>query len=157
MSCRMAFLIAAALAVCGCSAHAARDPAAPPAADGSAGASPTVNKLDGTAWRFVEVEGIAVPVAVTATLRFNAGHASGKAGCNAYGATYQIAADGTAHFKRGMSTKMACMQPAGVMQVEHGVFSALGATAKVAIDNGELVLLDAAGKPVAKLARDGTQ
>lgn len=140
------------LTASGCSAQAARDPIPAP----SAATQVTLATLNGTAWRFVEVEGAPVPAAVTATLRLKDGRASGKAGCNAYGATYQIAADGTAHFKQGMSTKMMCVQPAGVMQVEHGVFKALGATVKVAIDDGHLLLLNAAGKPVARLAVDAS-
>jgi heat shock protein HslJ len=138
----------AALALCGCGAYAARDPA--PAAASNMNAT-----LDGTHWKFVEVGGTGVPAGVTATLRLKGGQASGKAGCNAYGASYQISADGAAHFQRTLSTKMACLQPAGAMQVERGVFAALREAVKVEIDHSQLVLLNAANKPVAKLMRAG--
>ena len=146
-------MLMAALAVTGCAAQAARDPGPQAASSASSTASsvPTAASLDGSEWRFVELDGAPVPAGVTATLRFRGGRAAGKAGCNAYGARYQIAADGTATFTQTLSTKMACLQPAGVMHVEQGVFNAFRNTAKVAIANGGLVMLDASGKPLAKL------
>ena len=153
----IALMLIVALTVTGCAAQAARDPAplqaASPASSSASSSVPTVASLDGTEWRFVELDGAAVPTGVNATLRFNHGRAAGKAGCNAYGARYQIAADGTAEFAQTLSTKMACLQPTGAMQVEQGVFNTFRKTAKVEISNGELVMLDAAGKPLAKLQR----
>jgi heat shock protein HslJ len=153
MSRKMILVVATALAVCACGVQAVRDPAAAssPAMPGPHSAD--VAHLDGTQWRFVEVAGMQVPAAVDATMRLHDGHASGKAGCNAYGAAYRVAADGTAQFTQSLSTRMACLQPPGAMRVERGVFDALQETAKVEIRNGELVLLDAAGNPLAKLAR----
>lgn len=139
-------------AVCGCSAYAAQRPT-PPASVVTGQASPaSVADLNGTDWRFVTVGGAAVPAGVTATLRFRAGHASGKAGCNAYGATYEIAADGTVGFNRSLATQMACLQPRGAMQVQRGVFAALRLARRAVLEHGKLVLLDAAGKPLARLA-----
>lgn len=110
-------------------------------------------KLDGTQWHFVEVGGVAVPPDVPATLRFRGKHAAGKAGCNAYGASFRVAADGSAGFTQNLSTKMACLQPPGAMQVQRGIFAAFRDTARVKLEHGELVLLDATGKPLARLAR----
>lgn len=153
-------MLMAALVVTGCAAQAARDPApvqaTSAAAPSSAPSSANLASLDGSEWRFVELNGRPVPAGVNATLRLRGGRAAGKAGCNAYGARYQIDADGNAKFEQTLSTKMACLQPAGVMHVEQGVFNAFRNTAKVAIVDGELVMLDAAGKPLAKLARDET-
>jgi heat shock protein HslJ len=151
----MAILVLAGLVATGCTAQAARDPASAPAASSAApaaGAAVDIGDLSGTQWRFVEVGGAAVPAGVPATLRFRGNHASGKAGCNAYGASFHVAADGSAGFTQNLSTKMACLQPPGAMQVERGIFAAFRSTAKVALEQGELVLLDAAGKPLAKLA-----
>ena len=145
------------LATAGCSAQAARDLApvqAAPAAAPSSSSKLDLAGLDGSEWRFVELDGRPVPAGINATLRLRGGHAAGKAGCNAYGTRYHIATDGSAEFEQTLSTKMACLQPAGVMQVERGVFDAFRHTAKVAIVNGELVMFDAAGKPLAKLAPD---
>jgi heat shock protein HslJ len=155
----MASFVFAALLLGGCSANAARDPApvaalaVPPAATGSAS---TAANLDGSQWRFVKVAGMTVPRRVTATLRFANGHASGKAGCNAYGAAYQIGADGGASFRQTLSTKMACLQPSGVMQIEHGIFAALRATTKIEMHGEDLVLLGADGNVLATLAQANT-
>lgn len=150
-------VLAAALAVCGCSAQAARDPArAVPATSAATSAGVSVMNLDGTDWRFIEVAGRAVPADVTATMRFKDGRISGKAGCNAYGASYSIKPDGSAHFQQGMSTKMACLTPVGAMRVEHGVFAALRETVKVVSHDGGLWMLDAASRPVAKLQHAAT-
>ncbi|TAN05297.1 MAG: META domain-containing protein [Rhodanobacteraceae bacterium] len=146
------------LAICGCSAHAARDPASTAATTRVPAASTTMNaNLNGTSWKFVEVAGTPVPPKVTATLSFKDGHASGKAGCNAYGARYTIEADGTAHFQRTLSTKMACLQPAGAMRVERGVFAALQHAVRVEREGAGLTLLDAAGKPLARLLRTASR
>lgn len=147
-------VMAVALAMWGCSVHAARDPAPAPAASASAPVAPAsagVAGLDGTAWHFVEVAGVAVPAGVTATLRLHNGRASGKAGCNAYGASWQVAPDGGTQFGMLISTKMACLAPAGAMQVERGVLDALRRAARVQRDGDSLVLRDASGKPLAKL------
>ncbi|MES2405680.1 MAG: META domain-containing protein [Pseudomonadota bacterium] len=144
-------ILTAALAVTACAAQAARDPV--PAAPAASSIEPTQANLDGTEWHFVEIGGQPVPAGVNATLRLREGHASGRSGCNAYGARYHVAADGTATFTQTLSTKMACLQPAGAMHVEQGVFNAFRKAVKVEISNGELVMLDAAGKPLAKLAQ----
>lgn len=153
-------MLLVSLAVTGCAAQAARDPAPVQAASGTAPSSQPAGmglaSLDGSEWRFIELAGQPVPAGVNATLRMRGGRAAGKAGCNAYGARYHIAADGSARFEQTLSTKMACLQPAGVMHVEQGVFNAFRNAARVAIVNGDLVMLDAAGKPLAKLAPAGS-
>ncbi|HET7561413.1 MAG TPA: META domain-containing protein [Rhodanobacteraceae bacterium] len=153
----ISFTLVAAVLLGGCAIAAQPDPvpagsagmAAAPAA--VAASKSVLANLDGTQWRFERVAGKRVPAAVTATLQFADGHASGKAGCNTYGAKYEVAADGAAQFQQTLSTKMACLQPSGAMQVEHGIFTAFQETAKVEMRGGTLVLLDAAGKPLARL------
>jgi hypothetical protein len=51
---------------------------------------------------------------------------------------------------------MACLEPAGAMQVERGVFGVLQRTTRLCRDGDNLVLLDASGKPLAKLVPDGS-
>ncbi|MGH8144974.1 MAG: META domain-containing protein [Rhodanobacteraceae bacterium] len=154
---RMTSIFLTAVLLCSCSAHASRDPAPAVALAVPANSASTVANLDGTQWRFMKVAGASVPPKVTATLRFANGHASGKAGCNAYGAAYHVAADGSASFQQTLSTKMACLQPSGVMQIENGIFAAFRATARVEMRGGDnLVLLDASGQPLATLARTDT-
>ena len=152
----MTVLVLAGLVATGCAAHAARDPAPAPAtstAGPAAGAVAAVDisNLSGTQWQFVEVAGAAVPPGVPATMRFRGNRVGGKAGCNAYGAAFHVAADGSAGFTQNLSTKMACLQPPGAMEVQRGIFAAFRGTAKVKLEQGKLVLLDAAGKPLAKL------
>lgn len=158
---RKAVLVfAATFLMWGCSADAARDPV--PAAtvapsSVSATSVTTPARLNDSSWRFVEVAGAPVPATVTATMRLRDGRAGGRAGCNSYGATYRIEPDGSASFQPGMSTKMACLEPEGAMRVERGIFAAFRGTAKVEIRDGDLVLLDANGMPLARLVRASAQ
>jgi heat shock protein HslJ len=165
-------LLVAALTVAGCAVQADLEPGAATATASSNADVPVFDEgvpapvatpsqagirgLDGTRWRFVEVGGRPVPAPVTATMRLKDGRASGRAGCNAYGAKYHVDRDGEAGFTQSLSTRMACLKPAGAMQVERGVFDAFRQTAKVAIVNGDLLMLDAAGNLLARLAPIGS-
>jgi heat shock protein HslJ len=132
-------VLAVALSAC---AMAARQDQAP---------SPDALQLAGTHWRFVTVDGHDVPPAVKATLVFESdGHVSGHAGCNGYGGPW-MAGSGTLHFGGMISTKMACLQPAGAMATERNVFAALRETAQARLQGHSLVLLDAEGAPLATL------
>ncbi|HKU79598.1 MAG TPA: META domain-containing protein [Rhodanobacteraceae bacterium] len=147
---QVVFVMVAALAITGCAAQPAhvQVPMAPDAASSRAAAP---ESLRGTDWRFVDVEGTAVPEGVVATLRLRDGRASGKAGCNSYGASWEMSMDGGIRFGQTMSTKMACMAPSGAMQVERGVFDVLQRAVRMHRDGEHLVLLDASGQPLATL------
>ena len=150
---QVVFVLLAVIGVAGCSAQPVQSAAQTPT--GGAVATPDnaqPGDLRGTSWRFVEVGGTAVPEGVVATLRLRGNRASGKAGCNSYGASWQMSADGGTKFGETMSTKMACLAPAGAMQVERGVFDTLQKTARLRRDGDSLVMLDAAGQPLARLA-----
>ncbi len=149
----VALLLLAALSITGCAAQARRD--FTPGMAASAARAGSVADLRGTEWRFIEVEGTAVPSGVIATLHLRDGRASGNAGCNAYGASWETSADGGIHFGETLSTKMACLEPAGAMQVERGIFDALQHAARVRRGGGRLVLLDASGQPLAMLVPEG--
>lgn len=140
----------AALAITGCAAQPAHVPT-PVASDPAPSSAAAPENLRGTDWRFIEVEGTAVPEGVVATLRLRDGRASGKAGCNSYGASWELSEDGGIRFGQTMSTKMACMAPSGAMQVERGVFDVLRRAVRVHRAGEHLVLLDASGQPLAKL------
>lgn len=120
--------------------------------------SPNALQLADTQWRFVKVGGHDVPSGVNATLKFESnGHVSGHAGCNGYGGPWE-ASNGALHFGGMISTKMACLQPAGAMQAERGVFEALRETASARTQDQQLILLDANGAALATLqARGGSQ
>lgn len=152
----MAVVMLAAVAATGCTAQAARNPAPAPTASvaaPTAGTTVEIGNLSGTQWHFVEIDGAAVSPGVPATMRFRGNHVGGKAGCNTYGASVHAEPDGTVRFTQNLSTKMACLQPPGAMQVQHGIFKAFRNAAKVKMAQGELVLLDGEGKPLAKLQR----
>lgn len=153
---RVLLVLVATLALTGCAAQAARDPSPPPASVAPS-RQPASGNLRGTDWRFVKVADTPVPAGVTATLRLQDGRASGKAGCNAYGASWETSADGRTKFGAVMSTKMACISPAGAMQVEHGVLDALQHAARLQRDGESLVLLDASGRPLAELVPNGAR
>ncbi|MGH8116811.1 MAG: META domain-containing protein [Rhodanobacteraceae bacterium] len=144
------FTIAMGLAAFSASGAVAAAAARAPAVAASAGARLRAS-LAGTDWRFVEVGGTPVPRDVTAVLRLRNGRASGRAGCNSFGASWELADDGSTRFGALMSTKMACFAPAGAMRVQRRVFDALRKAARVRRDGDGLVLLDASGLPLARL------
>lgn len=119
--------------------------------------APSPLQLAGTQWRFVHVAGHDVPPAVKATLVFESnGHVSGRAGCNGYGGPWS-ASNGALHFGSMISTKMACLEPAGAMQIEHDVFATLRETSLAHMRDGRLVLLDANGAVLATLQSQRNQ
>lgn len=147
---QIVFVVLAVLGITGCAARPAhvQTPIAPESAPSSAAAP---ESLRGTDWRFVEVERTRVPDGVVATLHLRDGRASGKAGCNSYGASWDVSAEGGIRFGQTMATKMACMTPAGAMQVERGVFDVLTRAVQVRREGENLILLDASGQPLATL------
>lgn len=115
------------------------------------GAAPAPLQLAGTQWRFMKVAGHDVPPVVKATLAFESnGHVSGHAGCNGYGGPW-TASDGALHFGGMISTRMACLEPAGAMQTERDVFAALRETVRARLGDRRLVLLDDKGAEIATL------
>ena len=147
---RYAFALAMAIVLTGC---AIASPQSTALQSGSPKpVSPTAPQLAGTQWRFVSVHGNAIPDDVHATLRFDdKGHASGRAGCNGYGASLLAGGDGALHFSQILSTRMACLQPAGAMDAERGVMDVLNHTAHARVQNDEMTLLDVTGVPLATL------
>ncbi|MGN6313292.1 MAG: META domain-containing protein [Rhodanobacteraceae bacterium] len=135
-------VLALAVVLSACAIAARRDPAAH---------SPDALQLAGTQWRFVKLDGHVVPAGVKATLAFESnGHVSGHAGCNGYGGPW-VASTGALHFGGMISTKMACLEPPGAMATEREVFAALHDTARASLGDGQLILLDANGAPLATL------
>jgi len=107
--------------------------------------SPDALQLAGTQWKFVKFDGHDVPPAVNATLVFESnGHVSGHAGCNGYGGPWE-ASNGALHFGGMISTKMACLQPAGAMATERNVFAALQETEHAQLQGHNLVLIGVGG------------
>lgn len=84
------------------------------------------------------------------TLLLEGGHASGSGGCNRFAGGYLLHGDRLA-FEPLASTRMACELE--IMEAESEYFAALGQTAQLLVEDGELVLADAAGDELLRFAR----
>lgn len=114
------------------------------ATDEASGAS-----LAGTEWRVLELAGKSADKNVTSTLIFGAdGAVSGNGGCNSFRGDVDIEG-ATMKFGQLASTMMACE---GAKSAQEALFhAALSQTVSYSVQDGELMLADAAGKIVARL------
>ena len=108
----------------------------------------TPASLEGTAWELTGLNangGISSPLLDSEiTAAFVDGSMSGSAGCNRYFASYTR--DGnTLTLGPAGSTKMACLDPAGVMEQEQAFLSALESVASYETKCASLTLFDADG------------
>jgi heat shock protein HslJ len=78
------------------------------------------------------------------------GKVGGFGGCNRFFGGYTQQGEDLSFSALG-ATRMAC--PAGVMKLEQEFFAMLGAVRAARIEASELVLIDASGKELARLAR----
>ena len=104
--------------------------------------------LEGTLWQLTGyrqgdgVSSLVLGTEITATLAD--GTVSGTAGCNQYTAPYTRDGD-MLTVGPAASTRMACMEPAGVMEQETAYLTALSAAATYAVERTRLTVYDAAG------------
>ena len=105
--------------------------------------------LAGTEWRVLELDGKSADTNVTSTLIFGAdGAVSGNGGCNTFRGDVDIEGT-TMKFGQLASTMMACED---AKSAQEALFhAALSQTASYSVQDGELTLVDAAGKAVARL------
>lgn len=75
------------------------------------------SSLDGTSWRLISLDGVAIPKDWNAIFAFENGRLSGSAGCNRLGASYSIKGSELG-FGPAMSTKMACDGPRGTQELK---------------------------------------
>ena len=102
-------------------------------------------------WSLVWVEGFdSLPAGVaTPTIRFGSdGRIAGNTGCNRAGAAYTVEGNRLT-IDALISTKRACLDPQG-NALEFAYIRAVEGTESYRIANGELELLDASGKVVAR-------
>lgn len=106
--------------------------------------------LDGTEWVLRSLNGTSLVEGSNITLNFREGHASGFAGCNAYGGDYMAADDGALTITEIAVTAQLCQTPDGIMRQEDGYIEALGRAAayrmtddrlEIANDSGETTLV----------------
>ena len=104
--------------------------------------------LAGSEWRIVEIGG----AKAAGTLRFTQTSIRGKAPCNAFSGAFRESQDG---IEGGIEiggineTRMLC---AGRMEIERAFFDGLARARSYRVDGSMLVLMDAEGKPVVRLA-----
>lgn len=124
---------------------------APPPSLGGAGpaAGATARSLDGSAWTLAWVPGFELPAQPLATLRFEAGRASGSDGCNRYTTPFTRNGSQLQFGAKAAATLMAC--PPEVMQVSNAVGALLYETRSYRIENDTLTLVGADGKLLAQL------
>jgi heat shock protein HslJ len=82
------------------------------------------------------------------------GKVAGSGGCNRFFGNYEQNGESLSFSPLG-ATRMAC--PTGIMKIEHGFFAMLGAVRKAKLEASTLVLIDAAGKELARLSRRSGQ
>lgn len=104
--------------------------------------------LAGSAWNLTTLQGEATLPGSSITLSFDeGGQAGGSAGCNSYGGSYAVSGEALS-FGALVSTQMACLAPAGVMDQEQAYLQALGQAAGYNLDADSLEILDDAGNVV---------
>lgn len=103
------------------------------------------------AWQVREIDGRAVPAAISASITFDdAGRAHGTGGCNRF--TGGVEADGPSlRFGPAAQTNMACAEAA--MDQEARFHAALAHVRSWRVDDGRLLLADDAGAVVMRLSR----
>ncbi|MCT0217423.1 META domain-containing protein [Synechococcus sp. CS-1329] len=120
----------------------ARPPAEP------AGEAPRRSPLEGSAWLLESLPGRRALIAPTPTLRLEQGRVSGSDGCNRYSAAVQVRDSIFRLNEQGPSTQMAC--PDKQMRQAEAFRAALTAARGYALRNGQLELMAANGKPLAR-------
>ena len=99
--------------------------------------------LEGLTWRLTGYNHTQPIAGTQPTIRFEDGQVSGHAGCNHYGANYQIRGD-VISFSDIFNTEMACQDPAGVMNQEQTYLDLLRSADRFALTDGGLTLFSGA-------------
>jgi len=107
--------------------------------------------LEGTTWVLSALPGHTLLPGSSATLRLEAGHATGTDGCNRYSTRYTASGSTLKIEPSGASTMMAC--PPEVMQQARAFTSSLAGASSYRVDAGQLQLLAADGAVLASLAK----
>ena len=110
---------------------------------GQAAPPPAANvRLEDAAWLLVTLNGQAPLEGSLAWAQFQDGTVTGTAGCNRYNAAYSAMDAGNSSGSLGIgpaaSTRMACLEPEGVMEQEAQYLAALESAATYSIDGDRL-------------------
>jgi heat shock protein HslJ len=150
----VALLLAALLVACG-------PTATPSEVEVTAGSSPAPdpgNRLAGSEWVLVVLNGSPLLEGTHITLKFDEASLGGFAGCNSYGGGadsggYTATEAGGLEIPMLAITAMACPSPEGVMEQEQAYVEALGDATAYEVDGTRLVLRDGAGEAILEFAR----
>ena len=117
---------------------------------GGGGAAAPATGLAGTAWRVIEIAGVAADPTSDATLRFDSDHwVSGSTGCNKFTGSVVIEADQLT-FAPLVPTGLACAPE--LMAQEQSFLSAIQGVRRFAVDpDGRLQLLGIGGGALMRL------
>lgn len=111
----------------------------------------THEPLESSRWELRSLMGDARLVA-RVTLDVEAERMAGYAGCNWYGGLHG-ATDGELRLRDLVATERACITPQGVLKQEQRFFTALGASVRYGLREGQLVFLDASNIEVLRFVR----
>jgi len=118
---------------------AASPPTEPPAA-----ATPI--PLDGTSWVAVSINGANTVATAMPILAFDGDRVSGSTGCNTFGGAVVTEADGSVRFVHVIVTEIGCPDPVGAQEATF--LAILGSPARLAVDQGMLLVTTPAGQVV---------
>lgn len=114
-----------------------------------AGCSATAPNLDGTAWTLTWLSDLELPAEPLATLRFEAGRATGSDGCNRYTASYTASATALRFGTDAAGTLMGCPPQAEALAAHYA--TVLRDASAWRIEANALTLLNVSGTPIARL------
>jgi heat shock protein HslJ len=114
-----------------------------------------MRSVDGSAWTLAWVPGFELPAQPLATLRFEAGRATGTDSCNRYTTAYTRNGNQLQFGEKGAATLMACAPE--IMRVANAVGAVLYDTRSYRIEFDTLTLFNADGKPLARLKEQANQ
>lgn len=112
-----------------------------------AGVEPTQEAvdLDSTEWILTSLHGADLLAGTNIALDFANGHASGFAGCNAYGGEYVVTDEGSLSVPVMAITAQGCVEPEGVMEQEAAYTEILQKGGAYSLEEDRLELHDAEG------------
>lgn len=103
-------------------------------------------------WKLIEINSSAPIAGKDITLKLEGSQAGGSSGCNSYGG--KVTLNGAKiSFEDPVSTLMACMDPAGIMEQETAYLQALSQSASYQASDTRLVIKNAAGETVLVFSR----
>jgi len=98
--------------------------------------------LRGTSWLLKEMNGVPLMSGTTLTIEFTDDQISGSAGCNHFGADYEMYGS-KLNFNSLYNTEMYCMEPKGIMDQEQVYLESLRTVDEFSLTEGELIVFGA--------------